>query len=351
LTARRRRLAVALGALAVALALVAILAPGGPVRGPARGLAGVSYYVAAAGSDGAGGTTPATAWRTVARVNRQALSPGDTVRFAGGQRFSDAILSPSATGSPGAPIVFTSYGHGVATLVRGVFFVQSDLRFQRLALTGTFYGGSEVHGRSDHITLDRVSISLPPGNQSLGLYANGDGWVIENSEIRGSGLSGMLLSGDGYTITGNTITHTGLDTSNGYNNHGIYLDAADATITGNTILRSAESAISVRYHGSTITGNTISGGRIGIDFFQTDSLDALSTWSGNSISGTTSAGIYISSRGSAGPTRESFTITGNSISARAGVNLNLAATAGRYRVSGNRCDPPDGSCGAPGGSG
>jgi hypothetical protein len=44
-----------------------------------------SYYVSPSGSDFAAGTSPSTAWRTVARVNSAALVAGDTVLFQGGE--------------------------------------------------------------------------------------------------------------------------------------------------------------------------------------------------------------------------------------------------------------------------
>src|SRR5262249_5041856 len=45
---------------------------------------GTTYYVSPSGSDSNPGTSPASAWRTVSRVNRADLSPGDAVLFQGG---------------------------------------------------------------------------------------------------------------------------------------------------------------------------------------------------------------------------------------------------------------------------
>jgi hypothetical protein len=198
------------------------------------------------------------------------------------------------------------------------------------------YGGSEVKGTSNQIMLQHDTIALADGNQSLGLYANGNDWVIQDSTIDNTGLSGMLLNGDRYQIIANTITHTGLDTTNGYNNHGIYLDAADATIQANTITNFAESAISVRYHGSSITNNQIAGGRIGIDYFQTDPTAGNAHWTNNTITATTDAGIYVSGSGAAGNTAENFTITANTIHPTAGHALDVHHTSGICADSGNR---------------
>jgi Right handed beta helix region len=270
-------------------------------------------------------------------VDAAHLSPGDGVLFQGGQTFSDQVLMPSSSGAAGQPIVFGSYGPGQATITQGAWFVQHDLAFENLAFNNTFYGGSAVHGPSDDITLDGVSISLPAGNQVLGLYANGDHWVIENCLISDTGLSGMLLNGDDYLITDNTISDTGLDTTNGYNNHGIYLDASDATITNNTITSFAESAVSVRYRNATIAENTFSGGQIGIDYYQTDPLGGTSDWTDNTISDTTVADLFVcgTAEGCNEPL-DNFTIAGNRLSKSAGVYMNLQPSSGTYTLSNNQ---------------
>ena len=304
---------------------------------PAPAITGVTYYVSPSGSDTNSGTSPTQAWRTVARANRAHLNPGDGVLFEGGQTFSDTGLIVSASGTPAKPIVFGSYGQGDATLSQSVWFVQHDIAFENLAMNDTFHGGSAIKGPSNDVTLDGVSITLPAGNQSLGLYSNGNHWAIENSTISNTGLSGMLLNGDDYLIAGNTITNAGLDTTNGYNNHGIYLDASDVTITGNTITNFAESAVSVRYRNSKITNNTFSGGQIGIDYYQTDSTPGSSTWTGNAISQTKVASIFIcgTAEGCHQPL-ESFTISGNRFSKASGVYMNLQPTRGKYVKQDNR---------------
>jgi putative cofactor-binding repeat protein len=314
-----------------------VIPPAAPVTPPAApAIAGVTYYVSPSGSDLNSGTSPAQAWRTVGKVNSARLSPGDGVLFQGGQTFSDQVLMPSVSGATGKAIVFGSYGQGQATISQGAWFVEHDLAFENLAFSNTFYGGSAIHGPSDDVTLYGVSISLPAGNQVLGLYSNGDHWVIEHSQISDTGLSGMLLNGDDYLIADNTLTNLGLDTTNGYNNHGIYLDASDATITGNTITNFAESAVSVRYRNATITDNAFSGGQIGIDFYEFDTVAGTSDWTGNTISQTTTADLFVcgTAEGCQRPL-ESFTINGNQLSKAAGIYMNLQPIGGTYSVTSN----------------
>ena len=296
-------------------------------------ISGTTYYVSGSGSDQNAGTSPARAWRTVARVNRAVLRPGDGVLFVGGQTFGDGDLEPSASGTAQDPIVYGSYGHGDAVVSRGAWFVQDHLTFDHLQFGATLYGGSETRGTSNAITIQNCTIAPAPGNQALGIYANGSGWTIQNNSIANTGLSGMLVNGDAYTIVGNRIDNVGLYDA-GYNAHGIYLDASNAIITDNTITNFSESAVSARYRNSTIERNDISGGQIGIDFYQTDPQAGTSRWQDNTITNTTAAGIYVSDDGDH-PLQESFVIRDNSLSPQSGVRINLASTTGTYTVADN----------------
>src|SRR5579872_2891316 len=78
--------------------------------------AGRVFYVSAAGSDRASGLTPNRAWRTVSRVDRARLRPGDQVLFRGGDTFAGVTLLPRNSGTARSPIVFGSYGSGHATI-------------------------------------------------------------------------------------------------------------------------------------------------------------------------------------------------------------------------------------------
>jgi hypothetical protein len=296
-------------------------------------VSGTTYYVSASGSDANSGTSPAQAWQTVGRVNRQSLAPGDAVLFAGGQTFSDSDLEPATSGTAAHSIVFGSFGQGDAVLPKGAWFVQNYLLFDHLRFASTFFGGSAVKGPSNHITVQNCQFSLPTGNQQLGVYANGTDWTIQNNVVQNTGLSGMLLNGDGYHVVGNTIDNVGLYEA-GYNAHGIYLDASDATITDNTITRFSESAVSARYRSSTIERNYMAGGQIGIDFYQTDANAGTSHWLDNTIKNTTTVGIYVSSDG-VYPLHESFVIQSNAINSSPVLTNFRAVTTGTYTVANN----------------
>lgn len=302
-------------------------------------ITGTTYYVSPTGSDSNPGTSPAQPWRTVGRVNRAALSPGDGVLFEGGQRFADDTLMPGwgspLSGSATRPIVFGSYGGGDAILPQGIWIKgASNLAFEDLDLGP----GQGISGTGDQITVIGCTMTDLLGGMDLGINAIGSHWTIAHNTIDGTGDSGMLLRGDHFVVSGNQIRNTGLNSSITYGTHGIYLKASDSSVIDNTIDGFRDDGVSVRYRNSIVANNTISHGQIGIAWFQYDTERGTSRWTGNQISSTI-AGIYISPFDQAGVTRESFVITGNTLLRPADVSgwvaMNLHPTTGRYTLSSN----------------
>lgn len=78
--------------------------------------AGRRYFVANDGDDSGPGTEQAP-WRTLARVNRQPLQPGDTVLLRRGDIWRER-LAPPASGTRAAPITFAAYGAGARPLIK-----------------------------------------------------------------------------------------------------------------------------------------------------------------------------------------------------------------------------------------
>jgi hypothetical protein len=292
-------------------------------------ITGRTYYVSSAGSDSNDGTSPQQAWKTVRQANRADLAPGDGVLFEGGATYSDDTLMPERGGARGKPVVYGSYGQGRAVLPKGVWFRdKSDFAFQNLSFPGVAHG---IQGAGDRVTIQGVELK---GNE-VGIYSEGDDWTIEANHVDGSGDSGMILIGARHTIRANLITDTGIDRSIDFGKHGIYLKVVDAVVTDNTIKGFSDNGVSVRFRNSRIERNTISGGPIGIAWFQYDTVAGTSTWRGNDITQTTAASVYVSRTDEAGPTRESFVIANNRLDPASGKYLDLSDTQGSYSVSGN----------------
>ncbi len=79
---------------------------------------GRNYYLSGSGSDQARGTSPRAAWKSLARLAKATLRPGDTVFFRRGDAFPGSV-NLRHSGTAAAPIVFTAYGEGAPPLLTG----------------------------------------------------------------------------------------------------------------------------------------------------------------------------------------------------------------------------------------
>ena len=85
-------------------------------------LRATTYYVANFGSDQAAGTTPATAWQTVAFVNAHSFLPGDTILFRRGDLWRE-VPKPPTSGTSSSPITFSAFGSGPRPVFNGAVLV------------------------------------------------------------------------------------------------------------------------------------------------------------------------------------------------------------------------------------
>lgn len=85
---------------------------------PGSNFARIYYVDCAAPDDSKDGLSPATAWRTLAKVNRSSFSAGDSVLFNRGCTWREQLTIPSS-GSSGSPITFGDYGSGAVPTIAG----------------------------------------------------------------------------------------------------------------------------------------------------------------------------------------------------------------------------------------
>lgn len=86
------------------------------VAGPAW--AATFHVDGAGGIDANDGLSPATAWKTVAKVNGSTFAAGDQILFKRGGIWNESLVPPSS-GASGNPIVFHAYGTGEAPTLTG----------------------------------------------------------------------------------------------------------------------------------------------------------------------------------------------------------------------------------------
>jgi hypothetical protein len=135
-----------------------------------------SYYVSdTAGNDANNGTTPATAFKTIAKVNSLTLAAGNRVWFEGGSTFAGSLLIKDS-GTVDKPIRIGSYGTGRATISSGTL--------DGIAIRNASY--VEVHD------LAFVGGGSAAANQAVGIH-----WFsnVSNAVLRGVVLHNNVVSG------------------------------------------------------------------------------------------------------------------------------------------------------------
>ncbi|MER6000362.1 discoidin domain-containing protein [Nonomuraea angiospora] len=76
---------------------------------------GKDYFIdATTGRDSAAGTSPQTAWRTLAKANATTFKPGDRILLKAGEQWNNEQLWPKGSGSAGKPIAISAYGDSKA---------------------------------------------------------------------------------------------------------------------------------------------------------------------------------------------------------------------------------------------
>ncbi|MFP3462982.1 hypothetical protein R5O87_19285 [Arthrobacter globiformis] len=95
---------------------LASLAFGG-VTAPASA-SGTTYFLSAARSDTNSGTSSATPWKTLTKLNSAVLQPGDTVSLRKGDTFTGGFVT-TQSGTSIAPITVNGYGTGAAPVITG----------------------------------------------------------------------------------------------------------------------------------------------------------------------------------------------------------------------------------------
>lgn len=288
--------------------------------------AGKTYYVSPKGNDRNHGASPRHPWRTVARVDRAHLKPGDRVLFQGGATFSGQTLTPPASGKAGRPIVFGSYGKGRAVVSSrdgAVWFSgRSYVTFDRLILTtddsnGVIFAGSSR--RSSHITIQN-SVLRDSNYAAINQPGSGDSdWVIEHNLIEHVGDSGLILTGSDDIVTRNTIRNVGWNPALDFGKHGIYAKGPGLVVSRNTISGFPNgSGVSLRSRDARVEHNAIASGGTGISFFREDSHQGTSLVLDNRIGPVEDAAFYYDSSGG-----ERFVVQGNTFTMDGGTVLDL----------------------------
>ena len=150
------------------------------------------YWVSASGDDGKSGKSRASAWKTIDRVNKQVLKPGDMVRFEGKKTFHGSLYVPSNEGGTASkPIIFTHYGKGRPIIKSGSKPGIHIAQTAGVAVTNlNFEGNKGGKSAGIYIHTDRANKKLK--------YIH-----IRNVDVKGYGGDGVriTISGKGSSIS------------------------------------------------------------------------------------------------------------------------------------------------------
>src|SRR4051812_17026134 len=153
----------------------------------------VTYYISPAGDDAAAGTSPTTAWRTIANVDATDFNPGDRLLFqAAGAYDAGLFFQANDTGTPAAPVTIGKYGGGARPILDahgdyGLYiynaegFVVRDL---------TFVGGTYADGSPNN--KDCVNVYNDQPGDTLLHSIN-----FQNVDVGGFGGFGIAIGGWG----------------------------------------------------------------------------------------------------------------------------------------------------------
>ncbi|MFM2359609.1 MAG: hypothetical protein RLY16_1602 [Bacteroidota bacterium] len=178
-----------------------------------------NYYLSSSGSDGASGTSPATAWKTISKLNASfsLLVAGDSVLFRRGDQFYGSIYI-AKSGTSTNPIIFSAYGTGNRPVISGLTDVTSWTNTGTNLWTSAAITG--VQNTLSIVTINNVAVPMgrfPNYNSSTGGYqkfesSSGTNTIIDNELTASPSWTGaeIVLKPNPWTIGTFPITaHTG----------------------------------------------------------------------------------------------------------------------------------------------
>jgi hypothetical protein len=79
-----------------------------------------AFFVSNSGDDSNDGLSPEKPWKTIARVNKQVLEPGDAVLFKRGDTWVGEMLRIRHSGTADNRIIYSAYGEGNRPIISGI---------------------------------------------------------------------------------------------------------------------------------------------------------------------------------------------------------------------------------------
>lgn len=258
-------------------------------------LSATTYFVSNSGSDSNNGTSTGTPWQTIAHVNSQTRSSGDSVLFQSGgvwRTATDAQLLVNDIGASGNPITYGSYGSGslprISSSVVGTFTLS----------TGKIYVTSSVFTDPEVVTVNGI-----PGTREStqgALVANNE-WFYNSATFQififETSLSGLTIEyGAAFQaaiVQGSHVVLQNIQFDGGFYNlidvlaNSSFPSPTDITLASLTLLNPWQTCINIdNPQGNTTTLVAITNNKMqscGLNGFQAQLVNFL-TVTGNHVS-------------------------------------------------------------------
>ena len=216
-----------------------------------------TYFVSPSGSDGSSGTSINAPWKSINRVNRQNLKPGDKILFKGNNNYSGGlVISSGEGGSSKNPILVSSYGNGRATInsggKAGIEVAQtagvsvSNLNFRGSGARANKASGIWFHVEKGNkslnfVRVDNVDVS-GYGGYNVKIQAKGKGSSysdirITNGNLHDSTEGGIWINGPANRVNKNVYiadvkayNHSGNGRMDKVTGSGIFVADTDGAI-------------------------------------------------------------------------------------------------------------------------
>ncbi|WP_299703144.1 right-handed parallel beta-helix repeat-containing protein [uncultured Pontibacter sp.] len=144
-----------------------------------------TYYISPNGHDTNTGTSPESAWRSIAQVNSHRYIPGDTILFEGGHTFAGSLhFHQGNIIGMGEPIVISSFGAQKAIIDADTSYGLYAHNVAGIAVSKLNFRGSGYTSNNNHGILFYNDL---PGDVKL------SGIVVEEVEVSGFQKSGITI--------------------------------------------------------------------------------------------------------------------------------------------------------------
>lgn len=173
-------------------------------------LFGTTYFVSNSGNDSNNGTSTATPWQHISKVNSFAFASGDSILFQAGGTWAEQLTTQSTWTN----LTLDLYGIGARPILTG-----SSVRANVILSSCSNATGMVVRNLQLQNSTDR------------GFYQCGSGsWNLTGLAVTNNGGEGIRFDGGtNNQVTNSTLTNNGDDGVTGYQSSGLFIDSVTAT--------------------------------------------------------------------------------------------------------------------------